>query len=73
MIAIDFPALVAATAVTEPLLIRTIAFDLPTFALLKEFRRRLIGKLRHRIGNAAVVKYLLHSHPAVAEMSEARQ
>lgn len=66
MIDIDGPALLAALAVCDPLVIRTIAFDTPTFDLLKDMQRRLVGRLRRQIGNAEVVKYLLHTHSETA-------
>lgn len=66
MIDLDAPALLAALALCEPLAIRTIAFDVPTFDLLKDMQRRLVGRLRRQIGNAEVVKYLLHTHPESA-------
>lgn len=62
MIDLDPPALLAALALYEPLAIRTIAFDVPTFDLLKDMQRRLVGRLRQQIGNAEVLKYLLHTH-----------
>lgn len=66
MIDLDAPALFAALTVCDPLVIRTIAFDTPAFDLLKDMQRRLVGRLRRQIGNAEVVKYLLHTHPEVA-------
>jgi hypothetical protein len=70
MIDLDAPALLAALTVCDPLVIRTIAFDTPTFDLLKDMQRRLVGKLRRQIGNAEVVKYLLHTHPETANAVE---
>jgi len=63
MMQLDPPALLAALHPLDPLIIRTIAFDTPTFDLLKDMQRRLVGRLRRQIGNAEVVKYLLHTHP----------
>ena len=69
MIDLDAPALLAALTVCDPLVIRTIAFDTPTFDLLKDMQRRLVGRLRRQIGNAEVVKYLLHTHPEPAQVA----
>jgi len=67
MIDLDPAALAAAIALCEPLNIRTIAFDLPTFDLLKGFQRKLESWLRRDTGNAEVLKYLIHTHPEVRE------
>lgn len=55
--------LAAAIRLGEPLNIRTIAFDVPTFDLLKHFQRRLESRIRRDTGNAEVLKYLIHTHP----------
>jgi len=56
-------ALAAALTVSEPLAIRTIAFDTPTFDLLKHLQRRLESHIRRNTSNAEVLKYLIHTHP----------
>jgi hypothetical protein len=58
-------ALAAAITLSEPLNIRTIAFDVPTFDLLKQFQRKLECVIRMDTSNAEVVKYLVHMHPDV--------
>jgi hypothetical protein len=65
MIDIDPLNLAAAIALSEPLNIRTIAFDVPTFDLLKQFQRKLECVIRRDTSNAEVVKYLIHTHPEV--------
>jgi len=50
MIELDPAALAAAIALCEPLNIRTIAFDLCTFDLLKGFQRKLESWLRRDTG-----------------------
>jgi len=65
MVDLDPAHLVAAITLCEPLNIRTIAFDLPTFDLLKQFQRKLESRLRRDTGNAEVLKYLIHTHPEV--------
>jgi len=72
MIDLDPAALVAALALCEPLNIRTIAFDLPTFDLLKDFQRKLESWLRRDTGNAEVLKYLIHTHPEVQALGRDR-
>jgi len=67
MIDLDPAALVAAITLCEPLNIRTIGFDMPTFDLLKGFQRKLESWLRRDTGNAEVLKYLIHTHPEVRE------
>ncbi|WP_430389195.1 hypothetical protein [Dyella sp. 20L07] len=57
--------LAAAIPLSEPLNIRTIAFDVPTFDLLKHFQRRLESLIRRDTGNAEVLKYLIYTHPEV--------
>jgi hypothetical protein len=65
MIDLD-PALIsAAITLYEPLNIRTIAFDLSTFDLLKQFQRKLESLIRRDTSNAEVLKYLVHTHPEV--------
>jgi len=65
MIDFDPVHLAAAIALCEPLNIRTIAFDVPTFNRLKDFQRKLEGLIRRDTGNAEVLKYLIHTHPEV--------
>jgi hypothetical protein len=65
MIDLDPVHLAAAIALCEPLNIRTIAFDVPTFDRLKQFQRKLESRIRRDTGNAEVVKYLIHTHPEV--------
>jgi len=72
MIELDPAALVAAIALYEPLIIRTIAFDVPTFNRLKGFQRNLESWLRRDTGNAEVLKYLIHTHPEVQVLNVER-
>ena len=72
MIDLDPAALAAAIALSEPLNIRTIAFDLGTFDLLKSFQRKLEGWLRRDTGNAEVLKYLIHTHSEVRAVADGR-
>jgi len=72
MIDLDPAALAAAIALCEPLNIRTIAFDLRTFDLLKGFQRKLESWLRRDTGNAEVLKYLIHTHPEVRGLGSDR-
>lgn len=65
MIDLDPSHLAVAIALCEPLNIRTIAFDVPTFDLLKRFQRKLESLIRRDTGNAEVLKYLIFSHPEV--------
>jgi hypothetical protein len=65
MIDFDPAALATAIALCEPLNIRTIAFDVPTFDRLKRFQRKLESWLHRDTGNAGVLKYLIHTHPEV--------
>lgn len=65
MIELDPIALAAAITLCEPLNIRTIAFDVPTFDLLKQFQRKLECVIRRDTSNAEVLKYLVHTHPEV--------
>lgn len=67
MIDLDPAHLVAAIMLCEPLNIRTIAFDVPTFDLLKSFHRKLEGRIRRDTSNAEVLKYLIHTHPEARE------
>lgn len=67
MIDLDPSHLAAAIALCEPLNIRTIAFDVPTFDLLKGFQRKLESLIRRDTSNAEVLKYLIHTHPAVQQ------
>lgn len=69
MIDLDPAHLAAAVALLEPLIIRTIAFDAPTFGRLKDFQRKLEGLMRRDTGNAEVLKYLIHTHPEVKALS----
>jgi|GEM_PF-2784291 len=68
MIDLDPAHIAAAIALCEPLNIRTIAFDVPTFDLLKQFQRKLESLIRRDTGNAEVLKYLIHTHPDVLVM-----
>jgi len=52
MIDLDPSNLAAAIALCEPLNIRTIALDIPTFDFLKQFQRRLESLIRRDTGNA---------------------
>ena len=72
MINIDPADLAAAIALCEPLNIRTIAFDVSTFDLLKGFQRKLESWIRRDTGNAEVVKYLIHTHPEVKALRHGR-
>jgi len=72
MIDFDPAALAAAIALCEPLNIRTIAFDVPTFDRLKEFQRKLERRIRRDTGNAEVLKYLIHTHPEVKVQGDGR-
>jgi hypothetical protein len=65
MLDIDPVHLAAAIQLCEPLIIRTIAFDVRTFDRLKGFQRRLESLLRRDTGNAEVLKHLIHTHPEV--------
>jgi hypothetical protein len=65
MIDLDPIALTAAIALCEPLNIRTIAFDVPSFDLLKQFQRKLECVIRRDTSNAEVIKYLVQTHPEV--------
>ncbi|OZB59016.1 MAG: hypothetical protein B7X39_13030 [Lysobacterales bacterium 14-68-21] len=72
MINIDPAHVAAAIVLCEPLNIRTIAFDMPTFDLLKDFQRKLEGWIRRDTTNAEALKYLIHTHPEVRALSRAR-
>jgi len=72
MIDLDPAALAAAIALSEPLNIRTIAFDIGTLDLLKGFQRKLESWLRRDTGNAEVLKYLIHTHPEVKAAADGR-
>jgi hypothetical protein len=63
MIDLDPQCLAAAIMLCEPLNIRTVAFDLPTFDHLKDVQRKLESFIRRDTGNAEVLKYLIHTHP----------
>jgi hypothetical protein len=65
MIDLDPQYLGAAITLFEPLNIRTVAFDVPTFDLLKNIQRKLESRIRRDTGNAEVLKYLIHTHPEV--------
>lgn len=67
MIDIGPAHLAAAITLCEPLNIRTIAFDVPTFDLLKHLQRKLESRIRRDTSNAEVVKYLIHTHPEARE------
>lgn len=47
----------------RPLNIRTMAFDVGTFDLLKQMQRQLESCIRRDTSNAEVVKYLIYTHP----------
>jgi len=66
---IDFDPIHLAAFITlcEPLNIRTIAFDVPTFDLLKRCQRKLEGRIRRDTSNAEVLKYLIHTHPEAVD------
>lgn len=66
MSSIDPVALLALLELMQPLAVRTVAFDIPTFDALKDFQRRLEGFVRRRVGNAGVLKYLILTHPEIA-------
>jgi hypothetical protein len=72
MIDFDPVALAAAIALSEPLNIRTIAFDVPTFDRLKGFQRKLESLIRRDTGNAEVLKYLIYTHPKVKALGDGR-
>lgn len=72
MNALDPAHLAAAVALIEPLIIRTIAFDVSTFSRLKDFQRKLEGLMRRDTGNAEVLKYLIHTHPEVQALANGR-
>jgi hypothetical protein len=72
MIDFDPAHLAAAIALIEPLIIRTIAFDVPTFDRLKGFHRKLESFIRRDTGNAEVLKYLIHTHPEVKALGDGR-
>ncbi len=72
MIDFDPAHLAAAIALTEPLIIRTIAFDVPTFDRLKGFQRKLESFIRRATGNAEILKYLIHTHPEVKALGDGR-
>jgi hypothetical protein len=65
----DLVTLPRAIALSEPLNIRTIAFDVPTFDRLKAFQRALESRIKRDTGNAEVLKYLVHTHPEVRALS----
>lgn len=65
MIYLDLTQLIAAMAFSEPTNIRTIAFDVPTFHLLRDFQRRLESRFRRGMNNTETLKYLIRQHPAV--------
>lgn len=67
MIDFDPAHLAAFIALCEPLNIRTIAFDVPTFDLLKRCQRRLESLIRRDTSNAEVLKYLIHTHPEAVD------
>ena len=65
MIDLDPAHLAAAIAVCEPMILRNVAFDEPTFDRLKQFQRKLESRMRRDTGNAEVLKYLIYTHPEV--------
>lgn len=58
-----------AIALLEPLVIRTVAFDTPSFDLLKGLQRKLEGRIKRDTSNAEVLKYLLHTHPEATQVA----
>lgn len=66
MSSLDPIALLAFLELAQPLAVRTIAFDIPTFDALKDFQRRLESFVRQRVCNAGVLKYLILTHPEIA-------
>lgn len=70
MIDLDPQYVAAAITLLEPLVIRNIAFDTPTFDLLKELQRKLEGRIKRDTSNAEVLKYLLHTHPEAARANQ---
>lgn len=72
MIDFDPVHLATAIALSEPLVIRTIAFDVPTFDRLKGFQRKLESLIRRDTGNAEVLKYLIHTHPEMKVLGDGR-
>ena len=71
MSSIDPIALLAFLELTQPLAVRTIAFDIPTFDALKDFQRRLESFVKRRVANAGVLKYLILTHPEIAKAGSA--
>jgi len=69
MIDLDPAHLAAAVAPVEPLILRSVAFDAPTFCRLKDLQRKLETRMRRDTGNAEVLKYLIHTHPEVKALS----
>lgn len=65
MLDLDPAHIAAAIVLLEPLNIRTIAFDVPTFDRLKQFQRKLECRIRRDTSNAEALKYLIHTHPEV--------
>ncbi|MGN6383166.1 MAG: hypothetical protein ACTHMK_11255 [Dyella sp.] len=57
---------------SPPWHIRTIAFEVPTLDLLKDFQRRLEGWIRRDTSNAEALKYLIHTHPEVRALDRDR-
>lgn len=72
MIDFDPVYLAAAIALCEPLVIRTIAFDVPAFNRLKDFQRKLQDIIRRDTGSAEVQKHLILTHPEVKAMGSDR-
>lgn len=66
MIELDPVHLAAAIVLSEPLVLRNVAFDMPTWDVLKQFQRKLESRIRRNTCNAEVLKYLLHTHPESA-------
>ncbi|PTR33022.1 hypothetical protein C8J98_104233 [Luteibacter sp. OK325] len=66
----DLVTLPRAIILSEPLNIRTIAFDVPTFDRLKSFQRALESRMKRDTGNAEVLKYLVHTHPEVRALCD---
>lgn len=67
MIDLDPAHLAAAITLCDPLNIRTIVFNIPTFDLLKHLKRKLESRIRCDTRNAEVLKYQLHTHTEARE------
>ncbi|UNK57472.1 hypothetical protein MNQ95_15320 [Pseudoxanthomonas daejeonensis] len=63
MIDLDPTALTQAIALSGPLNVRAIGFDIPSFDLLKGIQRRPNGLIRRNARNAEVLKHRIHTRP----------